>query len=343
MVPPLLSSFGWIYSTGLVTTTACGGAIAILLPLGMARGGVSSLQLFLVEEGRVKHAVEEASMLAGTPTAVLENPNLLWETMTFGSGRTGQLFRTVASPFLPSTAQMLRRMQESVDAQHPESKVLAAAANGLVEGFLQDKKDTITMFGVLGYGALLGAGLGLDYTYRHVDDGRLSRAYELWKKKQKAEETWQERKQQMRDLADKFIWKNFPAGEGKEGLEALKDSLEDFGDTLAESKDAKTIMQEKKQVWKEAVHTHVKEAAEESKQAAKTVLRENKQQLRDTADKWIDTMTGEGETTLEEAREETRRIAETMIRDLRLKDAARKWLPRFGEAKDQQEDSEESM
>ena len=63
-------------------------------------------------------------------------------------------------------------MQQSMDVQKnaDSSKVMAAAASGFLEGFLQDKKDTLTMFGVLGYSVVLGIGLGLDYSYRKVDE-----------------------------------------------------------------------------------------------------------------------------------------------------------------------------
>ena len=199
-LPSILSSAGLIYSTSLMTTTACGGAIAILLPLGIARGVISSLQLLLIEEGNVKNTVEQISKEAG-PTMALENPKLLWEKMTFGGGWQGRTLRTIASPFLPSTAQMLSRVQESVDSGQAESKVLAAAADGFVEGFLQDKKDTVTMIGVVGYAALLGVGIGVDYSYRRVNESKKAASDSVRQKKEAAIKVLQETKQKIEDRA----------------------------------------------------------------------------------------------------------------------------------------------
>ena len=239
-LPTILSSYGFVYSTSLMTTTACGGAVAILLPLGVARGVVSSLQLVLIEEGNVKSAVEQLSK-DSNPSIALGNPKMFWETMTFGSGWKGRAFRTIASPFLPSTTQMLTRLQQSVDSGQTDSKVIAAAADGLVEGFLQDKKDTITMFGVVGYAAVLGVGIGLDYSYRQMDEGRKAIAESTRKRKEAAEKKVEETKQKIRDVASIFKWKKSTRDEdtedalnkrkdAKAGLQARNHQMEDAAD-----------------------------------------------------------------------------------------------------------------
>jgi hypothetical protein len=77
---------------------------------------------------------------------------------------------------------MMVRLQELVDtAQKPDpnnptgslladSRVLVTAADGFIEGFLQDKKDTITTLGLLGYAGIVGLGLGVDYSYRRASE-----------------------------------------------------------------------------------------------------------------------------------------------------------------------------
>ena len=46
----------------------------------------------------------------------------------------------------------------------PAAEILAAASEGIVAGFVQDKKDTLTMVGGGGFGLVVVGGLGLDYS-----------------------------------------------------------------------------------------------------------------------------------------------------------------------------------
>eukprot|EP00527_Entomoneis_sp_CCMP2396_P003570 CAMPEP_0198154088 /NCGR_PEP_ID=MMETSP1443-20131203/67200_1 /TAXON_ID=186043 /ORGANISM="Entomoneis sp., Strain CCMP2396" /LENGTH=354 /DNA_ID=CAMNT_0043820671 /DNA_START=42 /DNA_END=1106 /DNA_ORIENTATION=- len=170
-----MAKMGIIYSTSLVTSTFWGGAFVVLLPIGMARGVIQSVQEMSEIHGNA--AIQQTALLLqkGTSigtTTLLSNQDgkQILETLTGGSGWQGQVLRTLAGPFLPSTAQMMARLQESIDLQKQQTdgQVIAAAAGGLVEGFLQDKKDTITMVGGLGYIVWLGIGFGVDYTYRRA-------------------------------------------------------------------------------------------------------------------------------------------------------------------------------
>ena len=368
-MPPLLSSAGWVFSTSLMTTTACGGAIAILLPVGLARGVISSLQLFLIEEGNVSRAIEQISKDTST-TAIVENPKLLWESMTLGSGLTGRTIRTVASPFLPSTAQMLTRMQQSVDANQSDSKVLASATSGLVEGFLQDKKDTITMFGVLAYGALIGIGFGVDYSYRRIDEGKTAIKDKALEKKEAAESMIKEKKQQFKDATNKMkVWKK-PAfhdevkkNEDEEGpLDAAKEGVsENFDEIVEDIVDAtnnkkqsaeskkhiiETIYEEKKQKFKDAVHNfdkdQAKELLEEAKDAAKVSLQAKTQQVEDTLkDQWKNSPTlDKAKTVATDAARYSKEAVEAAFQEKRQqwKDAASRYM--YGKEKSEEKRDE---
>ena len=169
VVPLALKNAGLIYSSSLMTTTFCGGAIVVLLPLGLARGSIASVQELSEHHG--KQAIQQAVDLSGGKVLTSESVHRVLEQLTGGNSYQGQMLRVLASPFLPSTAQMMARLQESLDdksLQKTDGQVLAAAAGGFVEGFLQDKKDTITMLGSLGYLACLGVGFGIDYTWRRA-------------------------------------------------------------------------------------------------------------------------------------------------------------------------------
>lgn len=50
--------------------------------------------------------------------------------------------------------------------------IVAAAVTGYLEGFLQDKKDTLTMVGCVLYAILVGLGVGVDYSFQKANDKR---------------------------------------------------------------------------------------------------------------------------------------------------------------------------
>ena len=183
ILPKTMSSFGIVYSSGLLSTTLYGGAICVLLPIGMARGVIHSIQDTVQTRGKesIQQLVESnnnnSTLLLSKDTKLL-----FVDRLTLGSGWRGQVARTVMSPFLPSTAQMMVRVQE-VAGDNNDSKVIAAAVSGFVEGFLQDKKDTITTMGLLAYAVLFGAGVGIDYTYRKADEKKQAFQEQLDEKK----------------------------------------------------------------------------------------------------------------------------------------------------------------
>jgi hypothetical protein len=205
VVPTVLLQQSWVVSTPIITTSLWGGALLVLLPLGVSRGIISSVQDICQVHGRpaLQQALDHDwnSILGGPPAAaanstlVSNNPQAtqrLLERLTLGSGWQGRLVRTVASPFLPSTSQMMVRLQELVEKEQAaataalrttssssfssssaplpleNSQVLVAAVDGFVEGFLQDKKDTVTTLGLVAYAGILGLGLGVDYSYRRA-------------------------------------------------------------------------------------------------------------------------------------------------------------------------------
>lgn len=167
----------------------------VLLPLGISRGIISSVQEICQVHGRpaLQQAMDDFKI--GTTTQLLTSPEgtqQLLERLTLGSGWQGRLVRTAASPFLPSTSQMMVRLQELVEKEQQaaaasvtnmaaspttttttttlDSHVLVAAVDGFFEGFLQDKKDTFTTMGLLAYAGIVGLGLGVDYSYRRASD-----------------------------------------------------------------------------------------------------------------------------------------------------------------------------
>jgi hypothetical protein len=116
------------------------------------------------------------------PQASVLTKEVLEKYMTMGSGWQGRIFRTIASPFFPSTAQMLVRIQETLDSkpnldtknphEHGDREVIASAVVGFMEGFLQDKKDTLTIVGCFLYALVVGVSLLVDRTWKRADEKR---------------------------------------------------------------------------------------------------------------------------------------------------------------------------
>jgi hypothetical protein len=182
----------YIYSTSLVAASLGGGAVLVLLPLGVSRGILHSLQEICHVHGRpaLQQALLQLQQQAQSqhpqapPWTTPEGTQQLLERLTLGSGWQGRVVRSLASPFLPSTTQMMVRLQEQIDntaKQTPQQaktvpplpdshvRLVVTAVDGFMEGFLQDKKDTITTLGVLAYAGVVGLGLGVDYAYRRAN------------------------------------------------------------------------------------------------------------------------------------------------------------------------------
>ena len=183
-LPSVLASSSMVYSTPIIATSLWGGALLVLLPLGVTRGIISSVQEILQLHGRpaLQQAMDDFKLGSSSQFVTTKEGNQqLLERLTLGSGWQGRMVRTLASPFLPSTSQMMVRLQELVEKEAAttaageasvtlDSHVLVAAVDGFVEGFLQDKKDTLTMLGLLGYAGILGIGFGVDYSYRRASE-----------------------------------------------------------------------------------------------------------------------------------------------------------------------------
>jgi hypothetical protein len=274
MVMPFgLQSMGLVYSTTLISTTFVGGAFAILLPIGLARGFLSSVQD--VVETSSQQAIQQV-MQGGNNNVLSQDSKAILERLTLGSGWQGQVLRTVANPFLPSTAQMLVRMQEAIDTTSSTStssstttttksdkhgQMLAAAASGFVEGFIQDKKDTITMLGSLAYMLVLGVGFGVDYTYRKADEKRTDM-------KETTQQNIDNSKQKMKQALEPFIDKMQQATEGiqqtKEQVEGqyqiARDGIETKQAEMKESmQEAQEQIESRYQITKDAAETNVVE------------------------------------------------------------------------------------
>jgi hypothetical protein len=184
-----------IYSPALITATFWGGSVLILLPLGLSRGILTSTISLVDSTGQetISRALESTSTLtsssfstSNSKDSILLTKERLEQYLTMGSGWQGQIFRTMASPFFPSTAQMLVRVQDTIDSvrqgeggvngdHHHDSQVVASAICGYIEGFLQDKKDTLTMVACFLYAMWLGIGFGIDYAWKRVDEERQNR------------------------------------------------------------------------------------------------------------------------------------------------------------------------
>ena len=189
----------YIYSTSLVAASLGGGAVLVLLPLGVSRGILHSLQEICHVHGRpalqqallqlqqqAQQQQTQAQHPQAPPWTTPEGTQQLLERLTLGSGWQGRVVRSLASPFLPSTTQMMVRLQELLDntaKQTPQQqqgttvpplpdshvRLVVTAVDGFMEGFLQDKKDTITTLGILAYAGVVGLGLGVDYAYRRAN------------------------------------------------------------------------------------------------------------------------------------------------------------------------------
>jgi hypothetical protein len=172
-------------SKAVIVTTFWSGTFLILLPLGVTRGiltstinvvNISEQQLSTrllqeQEETRLKQ-----SKIQQQQQSIYLTKELLEQYMTMGSGYRGQFFRLVASPFFPSTAQMLVRIQQTIDENSTRStndhQIVSSAIAGYIEGYLQDKKDTITTIGCVLYTILILIGFGIDRLYKNADEKR---------------------------------------------------------------------------------------------------------------------------------------------------------------------------
>ena len=160
-LPGYLADAGLIASAPIVTTTLCGGALFILAPIGGARGALSATHDLAVpaaaDIGRVAYhnavssggasKIKDASWLKETLKDAVAHGGIVGE-ITAGSGIRGTIGRLLLSPFLPSTAMMLERVEEGLTLQLQlgggsragDADIVAAASAGFVEGFIEDKK-----------------------------------------------------------------------------------------------------------------------------------------------------------------------------------------------------------
>lgn len=180
IIPNVLCKLHVIDSTGIVSAAFFCGTFAVLFPLGVTRGVITGVQeVSESTQPRLEQAFRDLKLEGSRILTQDASAQQLLERLTLGSGWQGRLARTMASPFLPSTAQMMVRVQEAIDKnrQTPskvspsspsDGQVVAAAVGGYIEGFLQDKKDTFTMLGSVAYLAILGIGFGVDYAYNHA-------------------------------------------------------------------------------------------------------------------------------------------------------------------------------
>jgi hypothetical protein len=178
-----------VLSGAAAMTTLWCGTFAILAPLGVSRGIVASaIQAVETSERRLSELLQSQDQPQGgedrDSSSQVLTKDVVEQYLTMGGGYRGQLFRTVAGPFFPSTAQMLVRIQQTIDAQerdqqppqrsrhHRDYQIVASAVVGYIEGFLQDKKDTMTMIGCALYALLVGAGYGMDCAIRAARNKR---------------------------------------------------------------------------------------------------------------------------------------------------------------------------
>lgn len=203
------SSAATLFVPTMITTVACsGGTIVVLMPLGLFRGVISSTIDLITTTGKesivsmYSSTQKQLQPLSRQPTKSIEQEisknisnttnsttkNEFLELLTMGGGWKGYMVRTLTSPFFPSTSQMMVRVQEILDRQQQQqqekgsasssisenvdSHVVAAAITGYLEGFLQDKKDTITIIGCFVYALIVGGGVGVDYYFQKANEKR---------------------------------------------------------------------------------------------------------------------------------------------------------------------------
>lgn len=112
------SSLVWpAFAPSFITTSAFWvGSLVVLLPLGLARGVLASTMDLVETSGRdsifsLYASAEKLSSSATKGTGSISRISLsekeVLEGLTMGGGWRGQVFRTLASPFFPSTLQMM--------------------------------------------------------------------------------------------------------------------------------------------------------------------------------------------------------------------------------------------
>jgi hypothetical protein len=175
-LPSWLASQGWVYSPELMATTLACATVMVLVPLGLARGVIGAVKEIVVDGGVAASAGRQLyehgrAALGGAPMGTTSLRDLaVKENFTLGSGVQGTLGRVFLSPFVPSTAMMMERVEEVLSSSSSQAKVCdaemaAVAVSGLVEGYIQDKKDTVTVVGAVLFALVVGAGAAADYAY----------------------------------------------------------------------------------------------------------------------------------------------------------------------------------
>jgi len=230
LLPNALVHIDLIHSAAIVGSTLAVGSLCVLLPLGAARGCMAAAHELVVDSGeaaaagRSLHALmlaavpEDASDPAARQTWLRE---LLREQaggdgsrlggLALGGGVRGTAGRMLMSPFLPSTATMLERVQGQL-AEGDDAEILAAASEGIVAGFVQDKKDTLTMIGGVVFGLVAVVGLALDNS-AGTAAGKLAEY-----RQREAPEVDDEREEEgdgWRDRLSRRVWSGKGRGEGK--------------------------------------------------------------------------------------------------------------------------------
>ena len=167
----------YVYSPSWIQLVWSSASLCILTPLGLARGTIATVQHAIV---RMKPPTLDGEVVSSSSRLANIDTKQLWESMTFGTGLKGKLFRLITRPVLPSTTKAASRMQAAIDQQKRASagkttisdvEVVSAAAKGIANGILHDKKSTITLIGIIGFTFVVGvAGFGLDRMYRNIAD-----------------------------------------------------------------------------------------------------------------------------------------------------------------------------
>lgn len=200
--PQLLAKMDLIYSPSFMTTVLCTGAVCICTPTGAIRGALGSTHALTVQSGAAGEVGRQIyrSAVASAKAAGTDTPShtalqdIIRESTTSGSllgtaSAGSRVIRLLVTPFLPSTAFMLEKVEATITKQTElgtggDEEVLAAATQGLVEGYIQDKTDSITMLALVAVCLVAGGGLFMDAQMRKA-------AQKLALAKQKIQDTKQ--------------------------------------------------------------------------------------------------------------------------------------------------------
>ena len=188
-----LGCAGLVYSPEFSGTILATSGLLIFSPLGGVRGIGDFVKTDLISSGALRESVRKSLGKSIESSSSVDYVEMMRKQIdegafmgsAFGSGLGGKALRAVTGVFLPGSAAMASRVAELLHDTVPSSTalnstpksalkpetVVATAVEGLVEGTVSDKTDTLTALALGVFSLVVGGTLAVDrFVLRNVGE-----------------------------------------------------------------------------------------------------------------------------------------------------------------------------